>query len=159
MRITHTEQTNIHLDTLDKTGFWGRKAAGCLFAAADTRRLLFAHRSYRVQEPNTWGTWGGAIDEGESPERGLRREIREETGFTGHMQTIPLITFKHSSGFCYYNFLAIVRHEFIPQLNRETQNFKWVNFGEWPEPLHPGAQFLLRKSGWEIRYILKRTFP
>jgi 8-oxo-dGTP pyrophosphatase MutT (NUDIX family) len=32
--------------------------------------------------PGHWGVFGGAIDEGESPERTLRRELQEELGLT-----------------------------------------------------------------------------
>ena len=56
---------------------------------------------------------------------------------------VPLYVFKHSSGFTYYNFLAIVESEFEPMLDWETQGFKWVEFGDWPSPMHPGLEKLL----------------
>jgi 8-oxo-dGTP pyrophosphatase MutT (NUDIX family) len=31
--------------------------------------------------PGYWGLWGGAIDEGESPEQAIGRELREELGW------------------------------------------------------------------------------
>jgi len=42
-----------HQQELEKTGFWGKRAAGCLFYAKDTGRYLIAHRSNYVLEPNT----------------------------------------------------------------------------------------------------------
>jgi 8-oxo-dGTP pyrophosphatase MutT (NUDIX family) len=150
-QLTPGEQNDIHGATLDRTGFWGRKAAGCLFLSTYTHRLLFAHRSDEVQEPDTWGTWGGAIDEGESPISTLAREISEEAGYRKAYSIIPLVVFKHSSGFTYYNFLAIVQKEFNPRLNYETQGYAWVEYGHWPRPLHPGAKFLLEKSARDIK--------
>ena len=50
-----------HAAALEKTGFWGKQAAGCIFLARDTGRYLIAHRSPYVQEPNTWGRGSRAI--------------------------------------------------------------------------------------------------
>ena len=135
-----------HGAALEKTGFWGRQAAGCLFLARSTGRLLIAHRSKHVLEPHTWGTWGGAIDPGETPKQGVVREVREEAGYTGRFKLIPLFVFKHSSGFRYHNFLAVVDDEFEPELDWETQGYEWVKFGRWPKPLHPGLKSLLERD-------------
>ena len=132
-----------HRQALNQTGFWGRRGAGCIIMANDTKRFCIAHRSQYVEQPNTWGTWGGAIDGGEDPKIAAAREVKEEAGYQGAMQMIPLYVFKHSSGFTYYNFLAIVEIEFEPQLDWESQGFKWVEFGQWPSPLHPGLELLL----------------
>lgn len=135
----------LHREALEKTGFWGKRAAGCLFIANDTGRYLIAHRSAHVQEPNTWGTWGGALDEGETPKQGVTREVREESGYHGHFTLEEIFVFKHSSGFEYHNFLAHVDSEFTPTLDWETQGFKWVDFGAWPTPMHPGLKTLVSK--------------
>ena len=132
-----------HRAQLQRTGFWGAQGAGCLFLALDTRRICIAHRSEHVEQPNTWGTWGGAIDRGESPETAVQREAREEAGYSGEMKLEPLYVFKHSSGFTYYNYLAIVESEFKPQLDWETQGYNWITYPRWPQPLHPGMKLLL----------------
>lgn len=121
------------------TGFWGRKASGCLFIAEDTRRILFSHRSGNVLEPHTWSTWGGAAHEGEDPVVALIREVREEASINIENYKIePVFVFK-APGFEYHNFIVIVPKEFSPILNYETAAWKWVEFGEWPTPLHPGT--------------------
>lgn len=133
-----------HQEALEKTGFWGKQAAGCIFLAMDTKRLCLNHRSRDVEQPGTWGTWGGAIDSGENPMVACQREVREESGYTGPLKMIPLYVFSHPSGFKYYNFLAIVKTEFVPVLDWESQGYSWVNFGKWPKPMHPGLVSVLK---------------
>lgn len=137
------EDDREHSQALQQTGFWGRRGAGCLILARDTHRICIAHRSQKVEQPGTWGTWGGAIDADEDPAQAAQREVSEEAGYSGPMQMVPLYVFKHRSGFTYYNFLAIVDQEFKPRLDWETQGYSWVKFGQWPRLLHPGLQALL----------------
>lgn len=135
-----------HRKELQKTGFWGKRGAGCIILALDTGKICLPLRSQYVEQPNTWGTWGGAIDQGESPEVAAMREVREEAGYTGPIKLIPLYVFEHSSGFKYYNFLALVEEEFKPKLDWETQNYGWFEYGNWPKPLHNGLKLLLNDS-------------
>lgn len=144
-----------HAQALRDTGFWGRQGAGCLFLALDTGRICIAHRSRHVEQPNTWGTWGGAIDGNENPADAALREVREEAGYDGKVYRIePLYVFSHKSGFRYYNFLAIVEEEFEPNLNWESRGYIWTEFGRWPKPLHMGLVALLQDSD-SIRTIKK----
>lgn len=137
------ESDDDHRQALDATGFWGKQGAGCIFLARDTHRIMLAHRSEDVQEPGTWGTWGGAIDASERPLNAVEREVYEETGYRGSLELAALKVFKKGS-FEYHNFLAIVDQEFTPRLNWENQGFAWCAFGKWPEPLHFGLKNLLR---------------
>ncbi len=136
---------NDHKKAMMETGFWGRAAAGALIVAENSGRFLIAHRAEGTLQPNTWGTWGGAIDRGETPEQTVLRELQEEADFTSETKEIlPLYVFKHESGFCYNNFLVVVSDEFEPVLNWEMQQFGWFHFGDWPNPLHFGLQQLLQ---------------
>lgn len=137
-----------HFKTLADTGFWGRQGAGCLVMAADTGRILISHRSAYVQEPDTWGTIGGAIDSQENPAEAARREVAEEMGYTGKiLHMVPMLKFQAKKNgevvFIYHNFLAVIEHEFRPRLDWESQDAQWFKFGEWPSPLHPGLKSLL----------------
>jgi len=134
-----------HQKYLDNTGFWGKRGAGCIFFAMDTNRFLIAHRSRHVQEPSTWGTWGGAIDSSETPESAVSREVREESGYTGNFKLIHVYDFKHESGFVYHNYIAVVESEFTPELDWESQGYEWAEYGNWPSPLHPGLQNLINQ--------------
>lgn len=151
-------------------GFWGERGAGCIIRAADTGRMLVGLRSAEVDEPLTWGTWGGAVDPGEDPEMAVRREVAEETGYSGELSLLLLHTYRHPSGFIYETFMAEVPGEFEPLLCWETSAARWVEPGEWPEPLHFGLAdviaarpTLLRKTqGTVLRRILsalRRSAP
>lgn len=139
--------------------YWdsGYGAAGCIFVAKDTGRILLAHRSNRVDyEPNTWGTWGGKVDEGETPTQAVAREVEEETGFDGEYKVTPLWTFEDpQAGFQYHNFLVIVPFEFKPQLNWENDDARWVEYGKWPKPLHFGMEALIQNAGQKIQHVIK----
>lgn len=156
MKIILANDTD-HQKALEQTGFWGKQAAGCLPVARSTGRYLFAHRSRYVLEPNTWGFWGGAIDESETPMQAVRRELKEEAGFHGQYKLILLDIFSHQSGFKYYSYMAIVEEEFEPKLDRETQGFAWVEYGQWPQPLHPGVKRTLSAPSnlYFVRDVLK----
>lgn len=127
----------------DETGqFWGSAGAGVLFYAQDTGRVLFALRSDEVNEPGTYGVWGGAIDYKEDPLAAARREAREEAGYTGEIEFRKLYTYR-KDGFTYTTFLGTVPHEFKPRLNWESADAVWAEPGEWPSPLHFGVKALL----------------
>jgi 8-oxo-dGTP pyrophosphatase MutT (NUDIX family) len=144
------EDDRLHSQALNDTGFWGRAGAGAVIMARDTGRILLPHRSRSVEQPGTWGVWGGAIDPGEDPELAARREVEEEAGATQVREMIPLHVFRKGD-FRYHNFLAIVPGEFAPRLNWETQGYKWVDYGDWPHPLHFGLESLIRNSGPVMR--------
>lgn len=135
------------VDMILESSFWGRSGAGAVIVCRETGRLLIPKRSAFVNEPGTWGTWGGAIDEGENPREAVKRELEEESGYYGEMKIVPLHVFEHNSGFKYYNFLILVEEEFEPQLNWETERYGWFNLNELPKPLHFGFKGILTNSG------------
>ena len=138
---------NDHKEAMMETGFWGRAAAGALVVSEQTGRFLIAHRAKGTLQPGTWGTWGGAIDAGETALDAVIRELNEETAYAiDPIDILPLYVFEHATGFRYSNFLVVVAQEFEPVLNWEMQEYGWFDFGDWPEPLHFGLDQLLRDS-------------
>jgi len=134
--------------------YWGDKAAGCVFVAKDTGRILLAHRSDEVDfEPHTWGTWGGKIDMDETLKQAVEREVAEETGIDTAFKISPLYVYRDGS-FEYHNFLVAIPFEFTPQLNWENDDSKWVEYGEWPKPLHFGMEALIQHAGHKIKKVV-----
>src|ERR1039457_72088 len=134
-----------HEQALKETGMWGRKRAGCVVKSAKTGRVLLPLRSKHVQEPRTWGTWGGAIDSQEDEAGAAERELREESGYKGPVKMTPMSTFQNGS-FKYHNFLAEVGDEFTPKLDWENETSRWFHPHEIPKikNLHFGVSNLLK---------------
>lgn len=135
----------LYVKAADGQVFFGDKgAAGSLVLSQKTGRLMLQRRSENVQEPGTWGTVGGAIEEGSNPRRAAADEMFEETGYEGPMRLEPLKVFNTPGGeFSYHNFLTIVDDEFTPWEDHESGGTQWFEFGEWPQPLHFGMEKLL----------------
>ena len=133
--------------------YWGDTAAGCIFVAKDTGRILLAQRGVEAEEPGTWGTWGGKIDGSESPKDAVKREVEEETGYDGITKITPLYVYRDGT-FKYHNFLVIVPFEFTPQLNWENENSAWVDYGKWPSPIHFGLETLINHAGNKIKHVI-----
>lgn len=141
----------ISFSKLIETLRFGTEGAGCIILAKNTGKLLIPLRSKKVLEPNTWGIWGGKMDDDdESPEKAVRREVKEESGYLGNLDLIKLTPYKEQN-FIYHNFLGIVDKQFVPRLNEETTAYRWVQYGDWPEPLHYGLKYLIETSGPKIK--------
>lgn len=143
-----------HAESFRRTGFWGAfGGAGGIFLARDTGRLLLTRRSARVLQPGAWGTVGGALDHGESPEEAVIRETREELGIQVQYEDLHLCyTFRDArTQFVYYNYTVLAPEEFEPVLNWEVSEHAWVEFGRWPEPLHFGMRHWLQDVEGETR--------
>lgn len=113
-------------------------AAGCILYAEDTGRYGFQQRSDSVTDPGVWSTWGGGREPGETAQQCVLRELAEESGYQG---TVELRSLANNGR--YHTFVALVPQEFEPQLNSESQNWCWVNPGQWPKPLHPDLAKIL----------------
>jgi len=139
--------------------FWGNLGAGVLPICKKTGRILVAYRSKYVNEPHTWGIFGGKLDE-EDGEDDLqvvaKREFVEETGFSGDVRLIPAYIYK-AKGFEYHNFIGILDDEFEPELDWETEKTKWINFDELEKlyPKHFGLKALVQNDLDKIKMYSK----
>jgi len=133
-----------HSEAADETGYWGNEGSGCIVVARSTGRVLIGLRSGDVMEPYTWGTFSGALDAGLTPEQGARKELRQETGYAGPAEMVPLYLFEAPGGtFRFQNFLAVVEDEYEPELNWENEDARWFDLDALPEDLHYGLEALL----------------
>lgn len=124
------------------------QAVGCLLLAADTGRFNFQLRSATSDTPNTYGSWGGSVDNNEEMFNALKRELFEETGYEGPMTIYPLHVSRPASrpGFEYYNNLVTVPYEFTPSINDESGGHIWTKAFQWPKNLHPGLKETLERK-------------
>ena len=120
--------------------------SGALFYALNTKRFLFLHRA-QGRTGNLWGLVGGTNEKAETPWEGLKREIFEEIGTVEIKKTMPLETFvSNDTNFLFHTYLCVVNEEFLPKLNHEHDRYAWVNFGQWPKPLHNGLKNTLNNK-------------
>lgn len=120
--------------------------SGALFYALNTKRFLFLHR-VQGRTGNLWGLVGGTNEKAETPWEGLKREIFEEIGTVEIKKTMPLETFvSNDTNFLFHTYLCVVEQEFLPMLNHEHDGYAWVNFGQWPKPLHNGLKNTLNNK-------------
>ena len=126
---------------------WGRVgAAGLLVhrAGADGPELLLQHRAVWSHHGGTWGTPGGALHAGESPEHGALREVREELGLLpGDLELGPSSVDDHG-GWSYTTVLARPLRDIEPrdlELDGESVGVAWIALGDLVSvPLHPGFE-------------------
>lgn len=103
---------------------------------------MLQKRSKQCTHPGTWGFFGGKSELDERPIDTLIREVSEELGVTPEFQRIiPVNKFTAPGGnFEYNSFVITIEDEFTPTLNEESEDFRWVEIGKWPTPLHSGAK-------------------
>jgi 8-oxo-dGTP pyrophosphatase MutT (NUDIX family) len=109
-------------------------AAGIILYAEDTGRYGLQQRSDDINDPGMWAAWGGGREPGESLEQCARRELGEESGYTG-----PIKLHHLADNSKYTTFIGVVPHEFEPRANDEWKDYCWVEAGDWPGPMHPGV--------------------
>lgn len=129
--------------------FWGDVGAGVLIVCPSTDRILVALRSAEVNEPGTYGIFGGATDGDEAPEDAAKRELEEEAGHDNSVRLVPAYVYETpNKTFKYHNFIGVVAHEFDPVLDWETDDAVWVTMDELEalEPKHYGLEALLANS-------------
>jgi 8-oxo-dGTP diphosphatase len=137
---------------------WGpRGAAGILpwTVTPDGRTwVLLSHRSPNVQAGGTWSTFGGAIDEGETPWETAVRETSEEIrGIDIRMGDVTAelrAPCPHGCGWSYTTFTVRVEpgEGYLPRVSIalasawETDAVRWVPVGRIAacRSLHPGLQ-------------------
>jgi hypothetical protein len=109
------------------------KAAGILYRATDTGRVLLLMRRKDADNGGTWAFPAGHIEEGESPVECAARESVEEIGHAPVELELCLTQGE-------FVLFQSCEPEFIPVLNDESDGFLWADPAALPAPLHPGVE-------------------
>ena len=139
-----SQKGSYHVSSGNDSLFYGNSGAGVLVYCTSTNRFLLGLRSKLVNEPNTWGTFGGKIEGDSDPKMAALRELKEETGYNGNVD-LQLFDIFQSGNFKFYNFLGKVEKEFSPTLDWENESAEWFSLKDFPINLHFGTKRLLDK--------------
>ena len=102
-------------------------------------RVLLARRPAGKEMAGLWEFPGGKVDEGESPEAALVRELREELGIDVSASCLAPLTFASHAYERFHLLMPLyVCRKWQGQLHpHEGQELKWVrvqNLGDYPMP-------------------------
>jgi 8-oxo-dGTP pyrophosphatase MutT (NUDIX family) len=124
---------------------WGLAgAAGLLLhrASADGTELLLQQRASWSHHGGTWGTPGGALHRGESPQAGALREVGEELGLLPHDVVLGEVSVDDHGGWSYTTVLARPARRIEAadlRLDGESDGAAWVPVAGLAQvELHPG---------------------
>jgi 8-oxo-dGTP pyrophosphatase MutT (NUDIX family) len=112
--------------TYDESESFG--GAGFMFICPKTRRVLIGKRS----KDGKWADFGGGREDNEKPMETAIREVSEELQFYPDMYSIlpnPLVNVE-DDGYIFYNFLATVDDEIIPDINEEHSEVEWISISD-----------------------------
>ncbi len=116
---------------------------GAMALIQDERgRILVLEHTYRRDIP--WGLPGGWLKRSESPELGLTREVREETGLQIRVDALLGADFWGSGQLDLLYRCTVLSGSYAP--TDETSAHRWVAPHELPRLL-PNQYALLRKAG------------
>ncbi len=94
--------------------------------------LLLKRNAQRRTSPNKWQTPSGFIDEGESAEEAVLREVKEETGLEGTIKKSGSVfeVVDEWARWIIVPFLIIVKSDKVVIDAREHSEFRWVKVNE-----------------------------
>lgn len=135
--------------------YWGSQGSGCLFFRKHPQsgfQILITKRGAGVDEPNTWGTTGGAVPPGQDLFEMAKEETIEELGsFPSDYKVVNEWTYKAEGGtFTYTNYIIEVFNlQWMDTWkgvsgSLEVSDARWVSLDEVSQyDLHFGLSALL----------------
>jgi len=130
-----------------------------LVVSPKTQRLLLGLRNFQTEwNPNTWFAFGGTMEPGESPLDTATREFFEETKLSKELYKLDddLLfhgrTVKDGTAHDLYMFLATMSCEMFPEIDEESQKWRWVSLSDIPHlKLHPALYSIFTKPEYISR--------
>lgn len=122
--------------------------------------LVLRDDSPAIAYPNTWNTPGGGIEEGESPEQALVRELEEEIHLVPS-SVINMGTTTYADGSLVYRFYVPVTDEEFAKirLGHEGQKLDWFSYDELIKlPLSPNSFAYYTTHERDLREILSNAY-
>jgi len=94
-------------------------------------KILLLHRQDHISEGDTWTSPSGKIENNETPEKAMVREIKEETGIKINNKQLKSYgkLFIHYPNYDFIYYLFYIKLEKLPEIkieNKEHKNFMWV---------------------------------
>lgn len=102
-----------------------RKVVCSVIKAEDTNKYLLLQRSITSGDFAKWHFLCGSVDDGEDLVDAVKREVKEEVGYTLVEDPIEIET-KKFDGYDFTYFGVVVQKQFIPNLNHENISYAWV---------------------------------
>lgn len=98
------------------------------------KNVLLAHRSAdRTNYPDTWSFPGGHVEDGETLEQALVRELTEEVGVLATSWR-KLDGFRYESGGATFHFFVVDKWQNeLANLGHEHSEIRWVDLADAPE--------------------------
>ena len=126
-----------------REGLEKKIAAGVLIKAKSTDKVLLLLRNDKTP---IWSLMSGCIEDGETILAGLKREITEELSISPEKISFKFIGVEKPNDkdeFHYYQ--GLTNSEFVPTLDHENLEYKWVDMDDIPEPLYKGLKEKIKK--------------
>jgi 8-oxo-dGTP diphosphatase len=94
--------------------------------------LLLKRNAQRRTSPNKWQTPSGFINEGESAEEAILREVKEETALDGTIKKSGSVfeVIDQWARWIIIPFLILVKSDKVVIDNKEHSEFKWIKIDE-----------------------------
>ncbi|MEN8205451.1 MAG: Nudix family hydrolase [Pseudomonadota bacterium] len=132
-------------------------AAAAIFD--DQRRVLLSKRPVHVHQGGLWEFPGGKLEEGESIEAGLRRELREELGITpAHARPLIRIAHDYPDKSVLLDVWRVERISGVPR-GLEGQQIQWVPVDQLRSYRFPAANLPIIKAVSLPEYYLITPEP